>query len=65
MPLVLRVSGTRGKDLQLECYSCVQNPFEELQLQVAPAEGKPKLEAPGGVLPVTWQKSTYGEVPPG
>lgn len=60
---VMMVSRTRGEDFQLDCYSCVQNPVEELQLQIAPAEGKPKLEAPGGVLFVNWQKSTYREVP--
>jgi hypothetical protein len=61
---VMMISRTRRKDFRLECYNCVQNPIEELQLQIAPAEGKPRLETPGGVLFVNWQKSTYREIEP-
>lgn len=56
---VMMLSRTRGKDFKLECYNCVSNPVEELQLQIAPQEGKPKLDAPGGVLFVNWQKSKF------
>lgn len=58
---VMMLTRTRGKDFKLECYDCARNPMEELQLQVAPPEGKPKFDAPGGVLFVNWQKSRYEE----
>ncbi len=59
---VMMMSRTRGDDFKLECYNCVQNPVEELQLQIVPPEGQPKLDAPGGVLFVNWQKSKYEEM---
>jgi hypothetical protein len=56
---VMMTSRTRGRDFKLECYNCTSNPVEELQLQIAPRDGKPKLPAPGGVLFVNWQKSSF------
>lgn len=56
---VMLLSRTRGRDFKLECYNRTSNPVEELQLQIAPREGKPKLAAPGGVLFVNWQKSSF------
>lgn len=55
---VMLLSRTRGKDFKLECYTCARNAVEELQLQITPAEGQPKLFAPGGALFVNWEKST-------
>lgn len=60
---VMLLSRTRDENFRLACYSCEKNPVEELQLQIASREGRPKLETPGGVLFVNWQKST-SERPP-
>ena len=54
---VMLLSRTRGLDVKLACYRCETNPVDELQLQIAPREGKPKYGAPGGVLFVNWQQS--------
>ena len=39
------------------CWDCARNPIRELQLQVTPAPGQPKLDAPGGVLFVNWERA--------
>lgn len=57
---VMLLSRTRGPEFKLACYRCETNPVEELQLQIAPREGKPKYGAPGGVLFVNWQQSKLG-----
>ena len=41
----------------LECWDCSKNPIRELQLQVTPAPGQPRFDAPGGVLFVNWERA--------
>jgi hypothetical protein len=48
----------RPTDFALACWDCSKNPVDELQLQVTPALGEPKFDAPGGVLFVNWEKSS-------
>jgi len=56
---VMLLSQTRRDDsFALECWDCSRNPIRELQLQVTPAPGQPKLDAPGGVLFVNWERAT-------
>jgi plastocyanin len=56
---VMLLSRTRrATDFALECWDCSKNPIEELQLQILPGPGEPKLDAPGGFLFVNWEKST-------
>ncbi|HEX2611769.1 MAG TPA: hypothetical protein VHK68_12220 [Gemmatimonadales bacterium] len=56
---VMLLSRTRRKgDFALDCWDCSKNKIEEVQLQVTPAPGLPKIEAPGGFLFVNWEKST-------
>jgi len=56
---VMLLSRTRrATDFALECWDCSKNPIEELQLQILPGPGEPKLNAPGGFLFVNWEKST-------
>jgi len=56
---VMLLSRTRrAGDFALECWDCSANPIEELQLQITPAPGEPKFDAPGGFLFVNWEKST-------
>jgi len=56
---VMLLSQTRRPgDFALECWDCSKNPIDELQLQILPAAGEPKLDAPGGFLFVNWQQSS-------
>jgi hypothetical protein len=58
---VMLLSRTRrAGDFALSCWDCSRNTVDELQLQVTPATGEPKFEAPGGVLFVNWEKSSAG-----
>jgi plastocyanin len=55
---VMQLSRTRRDgDFALACWDCSKNKIEELQLQVLPAQGEPKFDAPGGFLFVNWEKS--------
>ena len=55
---VMLLSRTRrDKDYALACWDCSKNKIEELQLQVTPAPGEPKFDAPGGFLFVNWERS--------
>jgi plastocyanin len=55
---VMQLSRTRRDgDFALACWDCSKNKIEELQLQVLPASGEPKFDAPGGFLFVNWEKS--------
>jgi cupredoxin-like protein len=55
---VMQLSRTRRDgDFALACWDCSKNKIEELQLQVLPATGEPKFDAPGGFLFVNWEKS--------
>jgi plastocyanin len=55
---VMQLSRTRRDgDFALACWDCSKNKLEELQLQVLPATGEPKFDAPGGFLFVNWEKS--------
>jgi len=56
---VMLLSRTRRDgDFALACWDCSKNKVEELQLQILPGPGEPKLDAPGGFLFVNWQKSS-------
>ena len=56
---VMLVSRTRRDgDFALACWDCSKNHIEELQLQVQPAPGEPRFDAPGGVLVINWEEST-------
>jgi plastocyanin len=56
---VMLLSRTRrDKDYALACWDCSKNKIEELQLQITPAPGEPKFDAPGGFLFVNWERST-------
>jgi len=58
---VMLLSRTRrDKDWALACWDCSKNKIEELQLQITPAPGEPKFDAPGGFLFVNWEKSGSG-----
>ncbi len=48
----------RDGDFALTCWDCSRNPIRELQLQVTPAPGQPRFDAPGGVLFVNWERAT-------
>jgi len=55
---VMLLSRTRrAKDWALACWDCSKNKIEELQLQITPAPGEPKFDAPGGFLFVNWERS--------
>ena len=55
---VMLLSRTRrDKDFALACWDCSKNKLEELQLQITPAPGEPKFDAPGGFLFVNWERS--------
>jgi hypothetical protein len=55
---VMLLSRTRRDgDFALTCWDCSRNRVDELQLQVTPARGEPKFDAPGGVLFVNWERS--------
>jgi plastocyanin len=55
---VMQLSRTRRDgDFALACWDCSKNKIEELQLQILPATGEPKFDAPGGFLFVNWEKS--------
>jgi plastocyanin len=55
---VMLLSRTRrDKDFALVCWDCSKNKIEELQLQITPAPGEPKFDAPGGFLFVNWERS--------
>ncbi len=55
---VMLLSRTRRDgDFALDCWDCSKNTIEELQLQILPGPGEPKLDAPGGFLFVNWEKS--------
>ena len=55
---VMLLSRTRrDKDFALACWDCSKNKVEELQLQITPAPGEPKFDAPGGFLFVNWERS--------
>ncbi len=57
---VMLLSRTRRDgSFALECWDCSKNPIRELQLQITPAPGQPKLDAPGGVLFVNWERATH------
>jgi len=56
---VMLLSRTRRDgDFALACWDCSKNRIEELQLQILPGPGEPKLDAPGGFLFVNWEKSS-------
>ncbi len=56
---VMLLSRTRRDgDFALECWDCSKNTIDELQLQITPASGEPKFDAPGGFLFVNWEKSS-------
>jgi plastocyanin len=56
---VMLLSRTRrDKDFALACWDCSKNRIEELQLQITPAPGEPKFDAPGGFLFVNWERSS-------
>jgi hypothetical protein len=56
---VMLVSRTRRDgDFALGCWDCSKNKIEELQLQILPGPGEPKLAAPGGFLFVNWETSS-------
>jgi plastocyanin len=56
---VMLLSRTRREgDFALDCWDCSKNKIEELQLQILPGPGEPKLDAPGGFLFVNWEKSS-------
>ena len=55
---VMLLSRTRREgDFALDCWDCSKNKIEELQLQILPGPGEPKLDAPGGFLFVNWEQS--------
>jgi plastocyanin len=55
---VMLLSRTRrDQDFALACWDCSKNKIEELQLQITPAPGEPKFDAPGGFLFVNWERS--------
>jgi hypothetical protein len=55
---VMLLSRTRRDgDFALACWDCSHNPIEELQLQITPAPGTPKFDAPGGFLFINWERS--------
>ncbi len=55
---VMLLSRTRRDgDFALACWDCSKNRIEELQLQILPGPGEPKLDAPGGFLFINWEKS--------
>ena len=55
---VMLLSRTRRDgDFALACWDCSKNKIEELQLQILPGQGEPRLDAPGGFLFVNWEKS--------
>jgi plastocyanin len=55
---VMLLSRTRRDgDFALACWDCSKNKIEELQLQILPGPGEPKLDAPGGFLFVNWEQS--------
>ena len=61
---VMLVSRTRRDgDFALECWDCTSNQVEELQLQILPGVGEPKLDAPGGFLFVNWERSSSRLLP--
>ena len=56
---VMLLSRTRRDgDFAIACWDCSKNPIDELQLQILPGPGEPKLDAPGGFLFVNWEKSS-------
>ena len=56
---VMLLSRTRRDgDFALACWDCSKNKIEELQLQILPGPGEPKLDAPGGFLFINWEKSS-------
>ncbi len=48
----------RDGDFALECWDCSKNAIDELQLQITPAAGEAKFDAPGGFLFVNWEQSS-------
>ncbi len=55
---VMLLSHTRrDTDYALACWDCSKNKIDELQLQITPAPGAPKFDAPGGFLFVNWERS--------
>jgi plastocyanin len=59
---VMLLSRTRrAGDFALSCWDCSKNKIEELQLQILPGPGEPKLDAPGGFVFVNWEKSSARE----
>jgi plastocyanin len=56
---VMLLSHTRrDTNFALACWDCSKNRIDELQLQITPAPGQPKFDAPGGFLFVNWERST-------
>ena len=57
---VMLLSQTRRDGtFALSCWDCSRNPIRELQLQITPAPGQPRLDAPGGFLFVNWERATH------
>jgi len=55
---VMLLSHTRRDgDFAIACWDCSKNKIDELQLQILPGPGEPKLDAPGGFLFVNWEQS--------
>jgi len=60
---VMLLSRTRRDgDFALACWDCSKHKIEELQLQILPGPGEPKLDAPGGFLFVNWEKSSSAKL---
>jgi hypothetical protein len=56
---VMLLSHTRrAGDYRLDCWDCSKNAIDELQIQILPGAGEPKLDAPGGFLFLNWEKSS-------
>jgi plastocyanin len=61
---VMLLSHTRRDgNFALACWDCSKNTIDELQLQILPGPGEPKLDAPGGFLFVNWEKSSSTQAP--
>jgi plastocyanin len=55
---VMLLSHTRRDgDFAIACWNCSKNKIDELQLQVLPAPGEAKFDAPGGFLFFNWEQS--------
>jgi uncharacterized cupredoxin-like copper-binding protein len=61
---VMLLSHTRRDgDFAIACWNCSKNKIDELQLQVLPAPGEAKFDAPGGFLFFNWEQSRSRKLP--